>query len=403
MVALGDDGGALARCVGDTEVFGSRIFGAAPHLWRSGRSFADLLSLADVDRVLTGYGLRTPAVRLVRDGQAVPPHLYTRTARTGRRTVDDVLDVGRLLDLHAAGATVVLQSLQRWWPPLSRFCRELEMALAHPVQANAYLTPAGAAGLAAHHDTHDVFVLQSHGTKRWVVRSPTIEAPLPRHISDPATAGGRPVVLEVDLRPGEALYLPRGTIHAAEAQVGGSLHITVGILATTVHDVLAAVLARAEDGDVRFRRDLPIGAASDAAAATQVVGEAVEHLRAWLATLDVAAVADDIRTRFLANRQPLLEGQLIELQALGALADHTIVQARWGVLLDRRVADDTLTLTLADRHIRMPASLAPAVDRLLDGTPHRVGELSDLLDHPSRLVLVRRLVREGLLRAVTDG
>jgi hypothetical protein len=39
----------------------------------------------------------------------------------------------------------------------------------------------------------------------------------------------------------------------------------------------------------------------------------------------------------------------------------------------------------------------PAVRRLLDGRSRTVGDLADLLDGPSRVVLARRLVREGAL------
>jgi hypothetical protein len=46
----------------------------------------------------------------------------------------------------------------------------------------------------------------------------------------------------------------------------------------------------------------------------------------------------------------------------------------------------------------LPAVLEPAVIRLLDGTARPVAALADLLDGPSRAVLVRRLVRDGLLR-----
>jgi hypothetical protein len=45
----------------------------------------------------------------------------------------------------------------------------------------------------------------------------------------------------------------------------------------------------------------------------------------------------------------------------------------------------------------LPAYVAPAVQRLLavpDGTAFAPADLSDLLDPTSRLVLVRRLVRE---------
>jgi hypothetical protein len=67
------------------------------------------------------------------------------------------------------------------------------------------------------------------------------------------------------------------------------------------------------------------------------------------------------------------------------------------------IGGPSLRLTLGDRRVELPAPLEPALRRLLDGSPHRVGELADLLDGPSRLVLARRLVREGALRAGGPG
>src|SRR5690606_3651950 len=270
--------------------------------------FDDVLSLADGDRAITGSGLRRPALRLVQDGEALPPSSYTRTGRTGSIRVDDLIDPGRVLDLFGRGATVVLQALQRWWPPTARFCRDLEAALGHAVQANAYLTPAGAAGLAPHHDTHDVFVLQVAGTKHWVVRRPAMEAPLPRHRSDHEAAAARPVLFDADLGPGDALYLPRGYVHSAAAQEGVSLHLTLGILATTVDDVLRTLVDLAGE-DLRFRRSLAPGWAFDEDSATQAVASALADLGDWLGGVDPATVATRLRERFVAGRRQLLEGQ----------------------------------------------------------------------------------------------
>jgi bifunctional lysine-specific demethylase and histidyl-hydroxylase NO66 len=328
---------------------------------------------------------------------------------------------------------VVLQSLQRWWEPATRFCRELELALGHATQANAYLTPAGAAGLAPHHDTHDVFVLQVAGTKHWVVREPAVDAPLRRHVSDHEAAADRPVLFEVDLRPGDALYLPRGVVHSAAAQQGVSLHVTVGVLATTVHDVLLALVEQAGD-DPAFRRSLGAGWAFDDATATAAVKSAVVDLADWLGRVDAAEVAGRMRDRFVSRRTPLLDGQLLEIVGLDRLDDDSVVVRRPGIVATVTVGDagtgpapghgdgasdggpgdgatggagdggaPTLRLTLGDRRVEMPAPLEPAVRRLLDGSPHRIGELADLLDGSSRLVLVRRLVREGALRAGEPG
>jgi bifunctional lysine-specific demethylase and histidyl-hydroxylase NO66 len=370
----------------------------APQVWRHPGAFDDVLSVADVDRALTVTGLRRPAFRLVHDGEVIAPRRYTRRARQGSEDIDDLIDTGRVMDLFADGATVVLQGLQRWWEPAARFCRDLELALGHAIQANAYLTPPGAAGLAPHHDTHDVFVLQCAGTKHWVVREAALDTPLPRHVSDHATAALQPVLFEAELTPGDVLYLPRGVIHSAAAQRGVSLHLTLGVLATSVHDVLTALVDAAAD-DARFRRTLPPGWPYDDDLAAGAVKGVVAELVDWLGRVDPAVLAAGLRDRWVSNRAPLLAGQLGEILALPALDDATVVRPRAGTIGRLDATDDgRLRLTLGDRALVLPAALEPALRRLLDGPALPVGDLADLMDGPSRLVLVRRLVREGALR-----
>ena len=76
----------------------------------------------------------------------------------------------------------------------------LEQVLEHPVQANAYFTPRDSQGLAVHHDTHDVFVLQLAGTKAWTIHEPVLADPLPSQpwkgtaadAGPPIVSGGTP-------------------------------------------------------------------------------------------------------------------------------------------------------------------------------------------------------------------
>jgi bifunctional lysine-specific demethylase and histidyl-hydroxylase NO66 len=371
-------------------------FAAAPHLWHGG-CFDDLLSLADVDAALTGAGLRRPAIRLVRDGEVLDPTTWTRRARTGAVWVDDLVHPGRVLDHFADGATVALQGLHRWWAPIAAWCRQLESELGHAVQANAYLTPPGAAGLSPHHDTHDVFVLQVHGQKDWVVRQPAFEAPLARHRSNHDEAARQPVLFDVTLRPGDCLYLPRGFVHSARAQHGVSLHLTIGVLATTAHDVLRRLVDAAAD-EPAFRRTMPPRFGLDVDVARGAVGALVERWVEWLGSAEVDPIADALVEGFTANRQPLLDGQLLELDRLGRLDDDTVVSLREGTWCRLRCEGERVVLATGDRRLDLPAALEPALRRLLDGRGHRVGSLGDLLDGPSRSVLASRLVRDGVLR-----
>ena len=50
------------------------------------------------------------------------------------------------LALFDGGASLVVSQFDEMHAPLARFCRGLERAFLHPVQANIYLTPAGAQG-----------------------------------------------------------------------------------------------------------------------------------------------------------------------------------------------------------------------------------------------------------------
>src|SRR3546814_15097281 len=90
------------------------------------------------------------------------------------------------------------------------------------------------------------------------------------------------------MAPGDCLYLPRGFIHSAAAQEGVSLHLTIGVLATTVHDLLRRVVDGTAD-DPTFRRALPPGHASDVATARTVTKDAIAPLTAWLDGVHVAA------------------------------------------------------------------------------------------------------------------
>jgi lysine-specific demethylase/histidyl-hydroxylase NO66 len=313
-------------------------------------------------------------------------------------------DPGRIFDEFRAGATIVFQGLQRSCPPLTRFCRSLELDLTHAVQCNAYVTPAGARGLGVHYDTHDVFVLQLAGTKAWTVHEPVLVDPLQSQPWKGTADDAGPPIMSVDLQAGDCLYLPRGFLHAARAQDALSAHLTIGIVTTTWHDVVREVVAGVAS-EPEFRRALPAGYAGDPGGLRAGVEDAVARLRKWLDAVDVEELAAATARRFYAGRPPILAGQLHQLDLLGSLDDSTLLRRREGGVCHLVAGGDRLTVVLGGgRELDMPAALAPAMARIAGaGGPFPLGDLGDLLDGPSRLVLGRRLVAEGLLEVVTGG
>lgn len=407
----GTGGGAhaLRRYVGDVDRFLADVFGRAPLLHRAddaeghGSSGPLPLTIDDVDELLTRRSLRAPAFRLVQEGRPLPRSSFTRSGRIGGVTVTDLPDVGRILEHVHGGATLVLQGLHRYWPAVTRLCRELEDTLSHPVQANAYLTPPGNRGLDVHHDTHDVLALQLEGRKHWVVHEPAVTAPLPsqRWSSDEHTPGA--LLIDTELTAGDCLYLPRGTPHAAETTDGVSLHLTIGIRTVTWHDVLQRALAHTAD-EATFRESLPPGFVDDPGALATETAARLEEAAAWLRKTEPAALLDEVVAGVRRQQLPRLEGQLRRLLDLDHIGDDTTVRRRPDVTVAVATTDDEerVQLDLVDRTVAFPAAVRDEVERLVSGAPLRVDAL-ERLDPDSRLVLVRRLVREGVLEALPDA
>lgn len=363
--------------------------------------FGDLLSLEHVDHILATMSLRAPAFRLVRGGKSLAASSCTRSGTIGGRTVTDLIDVGRTYEHFHRGATIVLQGLHRYWDPVRRFCRGLELRLTHPVQANAYVTPPVASGLRVHHDTHDVFALQTYGSKQWVTYSPVIDQPLAsQRWSSDEGAPGEPE-LDVEMKPGDCLYLPRGFPHAARTVAAASVHLTIGVRGYTWHDVFRELVEHAKS-EVTFREALPAGFAHDGRAFRSEVAGRLKEMAAWVADADVDALAERMTGRFRQACPPLLRGQLQQLLALDTITDSSLVVRRPGTVCEVANDGNRLRVELGDRRLDMPAALEPAVRRLVETGRLRVGDLADLLDLPSRTVLVQRLVREALLMVVDD-
>ncbi|WP_073257841.1 cupin domain-containing protein [Cryptosporangium aurantiacum] len=391
---------ALRRCVSiPTERFAEEHWSQRP-LLSTGGEFADLFGLDAVDDLLTRRGLRTPFIRLAKDGAVIDPSRYTGQAGAGAEIADQVVDE-RVMQLFVDGATIVLQALHRTWPPLVDFGQQLATDLGHPVQINAYVTPPQNQGFAAHYDVHDVFVLQVAGEKRWLIHEPVLEHPLrsqpwnARSDAVAARASEEPVIDTV-LRPGDALYLPRGWLHSAQALGATSVHLTIGVHPVTRHalvDVLAALAA-----DVpTLRESLPLGIdLDDPTALAPELTAVVDALAGWLHTADPSVVASRLRAAVRPQSRPEPVTPLAQAAAVAALDQQTVVRLRRHLhCAASDLPDGSVVLRLPDRTLTLPALTAPAVKTLLSGAPVRVGDLPGL-DPGDRVVLVRRLLREAV-------
>lgn len=386
MSSSDDDGrasaSALARLVGADPSAFEGAWGRT-HLLHHGAGFEDLLDLPAIDELLTTRGLRTPFLRVAKDGTPFDERRFTSGGGVGA-AIADQLDDARLTALFADGATLVLQGLHRTWAPVAEFVRDLAAELGHPVQANAYITPPQSQGFSAHYDVHDVFVLQLSGEKRWVIHDPVLRWPMRdeswekggRRDLVARAAEGEPA-LDVVLVPGDCLYLPRGHLHAATALGGVSAHLTLGIHTWTRHhlatDVMRQALTRASD----LRAPLPAGVdVGDPTAISQDAAAVRAALLAAVESISDADLAAAMGRRADDSGRPAPVSPLAQAAAVRDLTADSVVRVRAHLRLRHVPTGEGLRLVGRGVDVLLPEATAPhALDTLLDGAAHRVGDL----------------------------
>jgi ribosomal protein L16 Arg81 hydroxylase len=396
----------LSRCVSiDPQTFATEYWGRRPLLSTSDalpRDFSDLLSPDTVDELIAERGVRAPFIRLASEGDLLAKDSYLSPAGFGAEMPDQV-DSAKVLAQFASGATIVLQGLHRLWPPVIDFVRQAVDELGHPVQANAYITPPTSRGFDPHYDVHDVFVLQVSGQKRWIVHEPVHVHPLP---SQPWTehraaiadrVAGNPVIDTV-LSEGDALYLPRGWIHSAQALKTTSIHLTVGVAPLTGIDVARTVIDELATAQA-YRQSLPMG--GDPTDEDEIIATVSKVMAEMVATLrdEASALSDGAASRLVqrhADRtRPVAIRPLAALVA-GEQADTARVQWRHGLVATINHSDGRIVLRLPDKVLTLPLSCSDAVAALRTGEVADAGSLPGL-DHADGTVLIRRLLREAVV------
>ena len=202
-------------------------------------------------------------LRLARDAVPIAREHYCDriTTMDGPRWRADPAKVQVFL---AMGASLIANEIQTVDPALREVSETLGEKLGGGIGANCYVSFQHVQGFGPHYDLTDVIAFHCEGEKVWRLYEGRVDSPIafPEGDDDAVRehyrrAAGKPVA-EVRMRPGDALYIPRGWCHDALAQSDTSMHVTFAIAPHTGRVVLK-FLEKLPLDDPAFRAYLPDG------------------------------------------------------------------------------------------------------------------------------------------------
>jgi ribosomal protein L16 Arg81 hydroxylase len=186
-----------------------------------------------LNQLLGVRGHWTPEhIKLVLNSAPVSTEFYMDEV-PGRGGVRQLADPAKVETFLAMGASLVADAVQEVAPEIRALTDALGQRLGGLAEANLYCSFQGVQAFASHCDLHEVFAIHCAGEKRWRIYANRAENPLEPLEGEGAQAqidaAKGPVVMDVTLRPGDLLYIPRGYFHDALASSAESLHLTISV------------------------------------------------------------------------------------------------------------------------------------------------------------------------------
>ena len=201
--------------------------------------FTGLLSKDEIISYFQRNDFRYPNnISLYKDGNAVDSALYTYDI-VAAGTTQKVVDTRKVFYQFSQGATILMGGVEFCIDSMRDFCSSIVSNLRCNTSITGLYTPANSRGFQPHFDNVDVFVFQLYGTKKWKIYADPHHYAV--HNAD-CDVKDSELFLDVELNPGDTLYVPRGYVHDVHCTENESFHLTLGLAPTTWIDVVDYVL-----------------------------------------------------------------------------------------------------------------------------------------------------------------
>lgn len=357
--------------------------------------YSDLFAMKDIDYLIAFNQQSDKEIGVFQHGKpSIDYYLHSWI------TSNNSFSINQLYDAYDQGNTIKLQDLQNSWKPIAILCRNLERIFNFKVNVNMYLTPKQSQGLAPHFDTQDVFILQIEGAKHWRIYDSFLSLPLDKDRQVVPKEKISAPLHEICLIAGDLLYIPRGYVHEAFTSDYSSLHLTVAIYPFRLADLISSALTLVSQQNVSFRKSLPVGFLKQDETITSLKHQFEELLELLLNSAKVEEAVHQLGKQFVGQMVSLPDGHFTQIDDLKTIELDTIVKKRDGVLCYIFKEEDSVSIQFPGNKVNGPSYIEPALCFIADSTEFTIRSIPNHLSEDGKLVLVRRLIKEGLLMIV---
>lgn len=300
---------------------------------------------------------------------------------------------------YANGYTIILNTAQLRWKPISKICSELSNDVFGRVGANIYLTPPNSQGFKAHYDSHDVCILQTEGTKKWKVNN-VPQLPLPSHHDslrnefykiDPEK--DTKDAIEVELKAGQRLYLPRGTIHSGmNSGDSASVHITFAMFPITWTDFFVSTIIDGSIGSAELSKTVPFELLQDLQSDKSKIAVKTKFKEVF----DGANFDSLWRLMYARNNALLPGGGVQSIHNIDSICIESTLKIREAAEIFVDTSNSNTWLSVTGKKIKVAETTIDYFYYIMEHPTFKLSELPNNLSTESTILFGKWLIRMGI-------
>jgi ribosomal protein L16 Arg81 hydroxylase len=246
----------------DPKEFFGEYFGKKPcHIPGNPTKFEKVMSWPILSDLVNMSGIWAGEnLKIIRDREVLPTEAYCTPDKDRRNHPTQTPHPGLVKALLEDGCSLALNRIDTLTPGLRALANALEGQLFGRAQINLYYSRKEVQAFAAHDDTHDVHAIHCGGEKHWIIYDYRSDNPINHpqfkgSVAERERLKGKPL-MELTMKPGDYLYVPRGQYHEALSLSDQCVHLACGVTHVIGLDLLTLVWERAMAHPL-FRANVP--------------------------------------------------------------------------------------------------------------------------------------------------
>lgn len=351
--------------------------------------FAHLLSERVIEDILTNQKLTLPNTRMAHKDSDLDANELSLEGT-------NIIDVNKVIEKYAEGATLILSQLQDRLGSLKGLCDSLASDFGQRFQTNVYCTPGNSSqGFSIHHDTHDVFILQIEGSKEWKIYESPIELAIKDQGFKPEEHIPGAIIDQFTMNPGDMLYIPRGLMHAAKTTDRKSIHITTGFMGYTWQDFFIDQINRMSQEHSELRKGYQPDFWNRPG---EYESQYMEILKLFKQSGQLESGLNRLYQKSVNRLSSNIESPLQQADAIHKIALDSVVYTNHPLMHQVEIKNEhELAITIYNKEIVLPVEFQPVVEYIFKQRRLKVSDLP-LLDDDSKLSFIRMLLNAGAIR-----